>query len=183
MFPPLSPLRFPRTLGFLVSNLFRNSFTRSQRSLSCTSTPPQRLLPSCAAFSCRVLGRPEATEKAPRLSFPDPSAFSDEVTLLFTTLSSRVEGVLPYFPRSPILRVWLPSRWCSRPSSLEASFSSPHSWASPFRAFLLPRGRKRVSPFSLRSRAFLQTLIGFEAAPQRLCSPQESRVSFCLPKD
>jgi len=183
LFPPLSSLRFPRTVRFLVSDLLGNSLTHFLRSLSCTSTPPQRLSPSCAAFSHRVLGRPKATEKAPRLSFPDPSAFADEITLFFTSLSSRVEVALPCPLRSPILRVWLPSRWRWLISSLEASFSSPRSWVSPFRAFLLPRGRNNVSVAPLRSRAFLQTLIGFEAAPQRLCSPQGSRASFCLPKD
>ena len=46
---------------------------------------------------------------------------------------------------SPVLRVWLPSQRCqlSRPS--EASFSSPRSWASPFRAFLLFGDRKPIS--------------------------------------
>jgi len=183
LFPPLSSLRFPRTLGSLIDRLFESSFTYFRRYLSCTSTPPQRLSPSRAAFSCRVLGRPEATEKAPRLSFPDPSAFSNKSTLLLTWVFPCVEVMLPYLPRSPILRVWLPSRWCQPPLSLEASFSSPRSWASPFKAFLLPRGQKRVSPSSLRSRASLQTLIGFESAPQRFLSPQISRASFCLPKD
>lgn len=93
MFPPLSSLRFPRTLGSLIYRLFESSFTYFRRYLSCTSTPPQRLSPSRAAFSSRVLGRPEATEKAPRLSFPDPSAFSNKRTLLFTWVFPCVEVV------------------------------------------------------------------------------------------
>lgn len=51
---------------------------------------------------------------------------------------------------------------------LEASFSSRRFGAFPFRAFLLEDDRKKVSLFSLRSRAFSQNLFGFESAPQRL---------------
>lgn len=59
-------------------------------------------------------------------------------------------------------------------SSLEASFSSPRSWASPFKALLLPRGQTKISSGSLRSRAFTQNLFGLVSAPQRLSPPRKA---------
>jgi hypothetical protein len=110
--------------------------------LSGYSTPPQRLSLLLAALA-PVLGRPEARSKAPRLSllalqhlkYRDPS---------FHSFRS-VQGALPRSPESPTPRVWLPSRWCQPAILLEASFSSLHSWASPFRAFLSPRNRLSLS--------------------------------------
>jgi hypothetical protein len=86
---------------------------------------------------------------------------------IFSLLAERPKSVA-LLPGCPILRVWLPSRWRQLLSSPKASFSLPHSWGSPFRAFLSPNGRKRVSPFSLRSRAYYRNHSGLDPAPQRL---------------
>jgi len=51
--------------------------------------------------------------------------------------------------------------------SLGASFSPRHPWASPFRALLLPGGRKDLSISPLRPCAFARTLLGFEPALRR----------------
>lgn len=47
--------------------------------------------------------------------------------------------------RSPVLRVWLPSRRCPLSRSARVSFNSQRSGGSPFRAFLLSGGRISVS--------------------------------------
>jgi hypothetical protein len=52
-------------------------------------------------------------------------------------------------------------------SPLETYFSSRHSWASPFKAFLWMKDRKKVSSFSFHSCAFLQNLLGLVLALQR----------------
>jgi hypothetical protein len=118
----------------------------------CSSPALQRHLsvsPLRSPLPCR---RPRETRdrprKAPRRSF---------VTL------QRIRVSRPFFSRlrlkscpvglarptgSPALRVWLPSRRRQLATPLEASFSPQRSWASPFRAFLLPHGRSRVSPRS-----------------------------------
>lgn len=113
---------------------------------------------------------PSSTEVAwHRSSLPerlDPSAFPDESALLFT--SEEASRMSASHSRSPAPRVWLPSRRCQPLPSLEASFSSQRSWASPFEAFLLPDGRKSVSTLPLRSDASLSNLVGLTPAFQRL---------------
>jgi hypothetical protein len=88
---------------------------------------------------------------------------------------------LPCSPRSPVPRVWLPSRRCEPPQSVKASFSFPHSWASPFRAFFRPGDRKEGFP------TFLPLWL-FPAKPSRLgtgasaaSSHRKSGAPSCFP--
>lgn len=64
--------------------------------------------------------------------------------------------------------------------SSEASFSSQHSWAFLFKAFLLPEGRSTLSNQSLRSCSSFQNLSGFRSKLQRL-SPFEEAVPLFAP--
>lgn len=83
-------------------------------------------------------------------------------------------------PRSPVLRVWLPSLRCELQKPLEASFSPQHSWDSPFRAFLLIRDLLRLTSQNLRPCAFPGNLTGLLPALQRL-TPQIKPCLFPLP--
>jgi hypothetical protein len=80
----------------------------------------------------------------------------------------------------PALRVWLPSRRCPRLRTWEAFFSSQRSWASPYRAFLLPPGRGILSNPSFHSRAFLQNPFRPRSGAPAVCSREESRTHFTL---
>jgi len=92
--------------------------------------------------------RPTSTvnraRKAPRLGFPalqhirNPGAFSSH------PFRGRVRRVLPC-PPEVTLQGLATLLTCSTPSPLEAFFSLQRSWASPFRAFLLPGDRGGVS--------------------------------------
>jgi hypothetical protein len=69
--------------------------------------------------------------------------------------------------RSSALRVWLPSRRLQSLSPL-GDLLSQHSWASPFRAFLLSHGRIGVSASSSPLRCFPRNPCGLLPALQRL---------------
>jgi hypothetical protein len=90
-----------------------------------------------------VLGRPKATLKSSSLELLRPSAFADRTTLLLTPRGA--SGNRCPDPRKSHPQGLATLSVTSVVPPLEASFSSPRSWASPFRAFLLPRGRKGVS--------------------------------------
>jgi hypothetical protein len=83
--------------------------------------------------------------------------------------------------RSPVLRVWLPSRRSQLAHIPRASFSSRHSWASPFRALLLFGDRKESFPSLL-------PLLPFSTKPSRLGAEapavwthRKSRAPSCFP--
>jgi len=90
-----------------------------------------------------VLGRPEATLKSSSLELRCPSALSDRTTLLLTPLGA--SGNRYPDPRKSHPQGLATLSVTSVVPPLEASFSSPRSWAFPFRALLLPRDRKGVS--------------------------------------
>jgi len=80
--------------------------------------------------------------KAPRMSFTALQHFRTREPIF--SPSRHREGVLPALPcvgRCSVLRVWLPSRRFRHPETLEVYFNLQRSWASPSRAFLLPRDR------------------------------------------
>jgi len=142
-FLPFRPY-LPRTLGSSATGQV-SRFHPAHSILSCTSTPPSRLAPPFAASLpvSHVDHGPPSTSPSPELS--RPSAFPDPEALLLTLPPVRrpISFSLPTESHAP--RVWLPSL---RPSPLrpsEASFSSQHSWASPFEAFLLTRDQPKVS--------------------------------------
>jgi len=60
------------------------------------------------------------------------------------------------------------------PYPSEASFSSQHSWASPFRAFFLPSDRSEGFPSPLRSCALLQNHYDLVPALQRLAPTEKA---------
>jgi hypothetical protein len=66
----------------------------------------------------------------------------------------------------------------SAPELLEAYFSFRHSWASPFRAFLLHRDPPDVSTRSIRPCASFRNLTGLGSALRRLEPPMEA-VPLC----
>jgi hypothetical protein len=125
-------------------------------SLSCTSTPPQRLLP------LRPVSLPtsHADHEPPSRGIRSRTLALQRIQIGSPLLARSLLGARPVgvtVPTGgPVLRVWLPSRrrLASRP--LEAFLSLQRSWASPFRAFFPSRDRAGVSSGSVRSCAFLR---------------------------
>jgi len=66
--------------------------------------------------------------------------------------------------------------------SLEASFSLQRSWASLFRALLLPRGRRILSGPSLHSCTFVENPCGPSPGASVAYSPQKSRSPLLAPQ-
>jgi len=138
-------------------------------------------LPSGYCFPTGVNCRQQPPSKSTSLELLDPSAFTDPGALLsHLRIRRRLNSfALPF--RSPILRVWLPSRWTQRPEPLKASFSSQRSWASPFRAFLLSSDHVAVSSNPLRSCTFLPNLPAWYRCssgflpPEKPCPSRASR--------
>jgi hypothetical protein len=131
-------------------------------SASCPSHSPslyQRLMPTMSRL-----------RKTPRFGFPALQHLQALTPFLSRNrLIPRPIGfTLP--TGSPALRVWLPSRrrQLSRPS--EASFSSPRSWAYPFRALLLFGDQDPVSRTS-----------SAPALPCKTCSALHRRSSGFIP--
>jgi hypothetical protein len=115
-------------------------------------------LPSGYCFPTGVQCRHKPPSKSTSLELLDPSACTDPKALLATSDSEGVWKTLPCFPEVPPPGFGYPLDGFSRLRSLKASFSSQRSWASLFRAFLLPSDRIAVSRNSLRSCAFLPNL-------------------------
>jgi hypothetical protein len=139
LLPPRPSLAFPGPSGLqpseppdVVDQCLRQASPLrhfNATSASCpihSPSPYQRLMPTMSRF-----------QKTPRFGFPALQHF--QVSTPFFSRNRLIPRPIGFtLPTgSPALRVWLPSQRCqlSRPS--EASFRSPRSWASPFRAFLL----------------------------------------------
>jgi hypothetical protein len=88
--------------------------------------------------------------QAPCLSFPTLQHFRSQRPFFSPQLLLQRLANVAVFPRSPVPRVWLPSRRCQLLVTLAVSFNSQRSWASLSRAFILPCDRKKVSLSSLR---------------------------------
>jgi hypothetical protein len=172
LLPPRPSLAFPGPSGLqpseppdVVDQCLRQASPLrhfNATSASCpihSPSPYQRLMPTMSRL-----------QKTPRFGFP--------------TLQ-HCQVLMPFLPRnrliprpigvtlptgSPALRVWLPSQRCqlSRPS--EASFSSPRSWAYPFRAFLQLGDPKTVS-----------SLCSAPALSRKTCSALHRRSSGLIP--
>lgn len=98
-----------------------------------------------------------------------PFRIHQDLKPFFSLPFESVSGALPCLRRSLTLGFGYPlNEFSLALSPLEASFSSPRVWASPFSAFLPKDDRKKSFLSLFRSRAFLQNLLGFEPAPQRL---------------
>jgi hypothetical protein len=139
---PFRPWLSPAPRVFRTQNA-QDQSTNPSLVLSCTSAPPQWLSPKLVA-SHRKLGRTCLLHEAPCFS-PRPFSISKRENPFFRLAHARrLEGVaVP--SKSPALRVWLPSRRHQSPRPRERSFSPPHSWASPFRAFFRPHGPFKIS--------------------------------------
>lgn len=69
----------------------------------------------------------EPSKKAPRLSSRVLQHIRICSPSFHSSFEQRLKSFAPLF-RSPVLRVWLPSRRCQVTTSLKASFSSQRSW-------------------------------------------------------
>jgi hypothetical protein len=117
--------------------------TDPTRVLSYTFTPPQWLSPN-RVVSHRKLRRHRFQHKTPRLS-PQPFSMHKQRHPFFhRKIFRRLKDFALSFKR-PILRVWLPSRWCLQPLPLKVSFNFRRSWASLFRAFFRFSDANQVS--------------------------------------
>jgi len=114
--------------------------------LSCTSAPPRRLHLKRSAFlrASYVDRKPRSKSTSLRLS--GPTAYPEPGILFFAPLSRPRPEDFALPTGSHALGFGYPHSVSLIPSPLEASFSLQRSWASPFRAFLLPGDRGRVSP-------------------------------------
>lgn len=81
-----------------------------------------------------VLVRAKPQLSAPRVSLRSPSAFVRSSHPSFHSLAEASKESWPSLSKSPLQGLATLLRM-SAPRSLEASFSSQHSWASPFKAF------------------------------------------------
>jgi hypothetical protein len=150
-------LRFPRDLGVFEGYPFRPCL-HDRCSLSCPSTPPQRLTPQLATLS-GVLSRRQATEKSTSPELPCPSAFAEGRAPFSAppVTGRRLRSFAPLL-RSPVLRVWLPSRRRKAHLSSEASLSFQRSWALTLQSFSPAPGSEHLFKCPFRSCAFFQDL-------------------------
>jgi hypothetical protein len=97
-FPPLTSLRFTRDLRVFESFSLQVCL-HTQISLSCSSTPPQRLTPQFAAFT-GVSCRHKATGKSTSLELYRPSAFADRIPHFLLFFRRASEKLCPAFQKS-----------------------------------------------------------------------------------
>lgn len=152
---PFRPWSSPDPRAFRLEAVWRLEFS-TPNSLSCTSTPPQRLLPLRPASLPTSHADHEPPSRGIRSRSLALQRFRTGLPLSARSLlGARPVGVaVP--TGGPVPRVWLPSRRRLAPRSLEAFFSFQRSWASPFRAFFPSSDRAGVSSGSFRSCAFLR---------------------------
>lgn len=136
-------------------------------------------------LACRISRRPMSTishpKNAPRVSSTSLQHFRTQGP--FFSLHrpmKRLENVA-LLPRSPVLRVWLPSLRCQPLKSLEASFSPQRSWDSPFRALLLLHDQVHFPSEPSPLLRFLRKPSGFLPALQRL-PPMKKAVPLFAPR-
>jgi hypothetical protein len=165
--------------AFRPEAVWRLEFS-TPNSLSCTSTPPQRLLPLRPASLPTSHADHEPSSRGIRSRSLALQRFRIRSPLSARSLlGARPVGVaVP--TGGPVLRVWLPSRRRIASQSLEAFFSFQHSWASPFRAFFPSRDRAGVSSGSFRSCAFSRD---FTASCRRFSGliPPDELYPCCIP--
>ena len=81
------------------------------------------------------------------LELPGPSAFPDPVTLFFTPPSVKRLADVAVSPRSPVLRVWLPSRRCQPYKTLGSLFQLPTLLGFALQSFPPTDRSKKGFPF------------------------------------
>jgi hypothetical protein len=113
--------------------------------------------------------------QAPRLSSSALQHIRSKVPFFSLSVARKRLEYNAQYPKSPTLRVWLPSLWCQLPQTLETSFSSQRSWASPFKALLLSHDRFTLSDQSLRSCALPQNPLGPRTSAPAAYSHRKSR--------
>lgn len=133
--------------------------------MNFSSTCAIYIFKPCFSFTSFVDRKPCA--KAPRLNSSPISIHQTQTPyfhLFYEKVAGRLRLVIPAVSPSgfgyPLGDVGLSA-------SQEASFSSRRSRVSPFKAFLLPVDRNKVSFVSFRSCAFSENLIGFLPTLQR----------------
>jgi hypothetical protein len=175
LFPPRPSLGCPGTIGSSVPGS-PHRFFRKQQGLSSHALRRhlKRLAPTLAT-ALSVPCRPWSEKNRTSHKLSGPTAFPESRALLFTpTVAEAAQERCPV-PTKSHPRVWLPSR-CDglAPKSLGISFNPQRSWASLFRALLLPGDRETLSSLSFRSCAFRQNLHDLVPALQRLAPTQKA---------
>jgi hypothetical protein len=177
--PPRSSLAFPGPAG-LQSHRPLYGFDKSSRParplLPLGATPT--VSPTKCRLPTRVSGRPGSTFERHLAEAPAPFSMSGPWCPSSHMTFGHASDEPTRSTRSPVLRVWLPSRRRQPPKPSEASFSSQRSWASPFRAFLLPGDRQDVSTLSSAPALFQQTSRPVAGAPAA-SAPRKSRPPQC----
>jgi hypothetical protein len=108
----------------------------------------------------------------------DPTAYSVPKALLFAFIES-VQRALPCTLEVPPLGFGYPFDGSKLLRTLEASFNSQRSWASPFEAFLQQRDRMNCFQFFFRSGAFPTNSFELIAGASTALSHVVSRTPDC----
>jgi hypothetical protein len=149
--------------------------------LSLTSAPPQRNHPNSPPSQEGLQADSEPLDPVPRLSSYTLQHLRTFGPFLPLPLPRKRPDTFATVPESPALRVWLPSRRCQPQKPSEASSSSQHSWASPYRAFLLSHEPVPLSKYPSAPALPYKTLPGLVPALQRLAH-KKSRAHLLLPR-
>jgi hypothetical protein len=139
---PFRPWLSP-TLRVFKIRTARDQSTNPSLVLSCTSAPPQWLTLKFVT-SCKKRGRPCLLPEAPRFTLR-PFSISKPSRPFCRPAHARRLKDMAVSSKSAALRVWLPSRRFQPLSPREPFFSSPRSWALPFRALFRSRGPLMIS--------------------------------------
>jgi len=124
----------------------------------------------------------EQPNQAPRLSFLTLQHLRLKVPFFSLRVSPKRLRNSAQFPRSPAPRVWLPSLRRQLLQTSETSFSSQHSWASPFKAFLLPHDQITLSNDPSAPALPYKTLPDLVPALQRLKPTGKAVPLLLLPR-
>jgi hypothetical protein len=178
LLPPLSSLRFTRTLGFSAPHAFTNVAIRK------TASPALRrhlsVLHPCSLFCFKVPVDSRTMCKTPRLSFLALQRSSVEKALFVDSLSRSVWKALPCFPK-------VPSSGFGYPLDGVSTFQPRESFSTPDALGLRPSElcsfvmidvsfRKRLSALALSCKT-----PRLRTGASAVCSHNESRVSCCYP--
>jgi hypothetical protein len=120
--------------------------------------------------------------QAPRLSFKALQHLRPKVPFFSLPVAKKRLENSAQSPRSPTPRVWLPSLRCQLLQASETSFSPQRSWASPFKAFLLPHDRTTLSNDPSAHALPYKTLPDLVPALQRLQPTGKAVPLLLLPR-
>jgi hypothetical protein len=149
--------------------------------LSRSSAPPQLLHPNLPPGQKGLQADSEPLDQVPRLSSTTLQHFRISEPFFSLLLTKKRPEAFATTPESPALRVCLPSRRCQLQKPWGTSLSSQHSWASPFKALLLPHEPVPLSKYPSTPALSHKTLTGLVPALQRLAH-KESRAHLLLPR-